>query len=247
MAEIELFHYHCGNTWFHKLNTGIKYIGTIFLSVSLFNSSMGELIILSALLLPILYIIFRHSGYSFSRIISSLRGFLFFLLALSMLRWIGTEEKSLEAIYPILTYFWKMILFVMIGQALISTTDPSDLNSTVYRVLKRIPFIPAGTITTMISLSISFIPLIFDQYREIKNATDARLGSRNRNPLRAITMIVLPLMETSLSRTDEISAAMESRCYNNLRTYSTDPLKQADIFFLIIMSLLLFFIFFSKL
>ncbi|MBN2655817.1 MAG: energy-coupling factor transporter transmembrane protein EcfT [Spirochaetales bacterium] len=233
MAEIEIFHYRAGTGFFHSLNTGIKYLSGLLLSIALYSSSFLELSIMTAILLPLLFLALKPSLHQIGAGIRSMKGFIIFLLLVASARGFSSGGSIAQRWMSSGLYSWKILMLLIIGQVLISTTDPSDLHGAVYRLLSRIPFIPAGPAATMLSLSITFIPLIFDQYREIRQAADSRLAGLNRNPLKRILFISLPLLETTLSRADEISAAMDSRCYNHNPTLKESAVALKDILVLL--------------
>lgn len=241
MAEIELFHFRPGKTVLHRINTAVKYLSAIILSIALFNSSPLELTAMTCLLIiSIMVIFFPLPVNTVFRRIRNLRGFLVFLLLISAARGLSIEGRalpylpffSIEGLLSGAIYSWKLVLLLIIGQLLVSTTEPSELHGAVYRCLSPVPMINAGQIATMVSLTISFIPLIFDQYLEIKHASESRLGSITGNPYKKIQSIVLPLMQTTLSRADEVASAMESRCYRDDPTLPDWEMGLGDWLFL---------------
>lgn len=247
MAEIDLFHFRPGKTGLHRINTAVKYLSAIILSIAIFNGSPVELIVVTSLFLTGIFIIFFPlSVHSIISRIWNLRAFFLFLLIISVARGLSIEGTPLpfipffsnEGLISGAIYSWKLVLLLIIGQLLVSTTEPSELHGAVYRVLKPLPMIKAGQIATMVSLTISFIPLIFDQYLEIRQAAESRLGSRSRNPVKKIQSIAIPLMQTTLSRADEVASAMESRCYREDPTIPDWEMQLRDWMFLC-MSLLL--------
>jgi len=235
MAEIEIFHYRNGRGILHRIDTRIKLLFIIFLTICIFNSSIWALIILTAFVLSLFLIEYMQSKitspFSF---LNNVKGFLLFLLLITLVRGLSSEV-FVTGILSGLLYSWKLFLLVLIGQLLTSTTDPAHIQGAVYRVLHKVPYIPAGTIATMISLTITFIPLIFDQYLEVRDAANSRLGNLTRNPLTKISTIALPLLQTTLLRADEIAQAMESRCYSEHPTLNEMKMKKHDALSLIIL------------
>jgi len=234
MAEIELFHYRSGTGFFHNLNTGIKYLSALLLSLALFNSSFRELLVFTITFIPTVFILLKPATSTLLKRISAMKGFLIFLILVAGARGFSFSGSASERWIHSSVYVWKIVLLLIIGQILISTTDPADLHGAVYRFLRRIPFLPAGPIATMLSLTISFIPLIFDQYDEIRQAAESRLAGLIKNPVKKVLVTALPLMETTLSRADEISMAMESRCYVHNPTLKESHITMRDILALLI-------------
>ncbi len=167
--------------------------------------------------------------------------FLLFLFFIIIARGITTEGTqipfvafiSIKGLHLGALYSWKLFIILIISQLLTSTTDPINIQGAIYVILKPIPLIKAGQIATMISLTITFIPLLFDQFLEVRNASYSRLGNRSRNPVKKISSMVLPLLQTTIFRADEIAQAMESRCYNENPTPPEMRIKKSDILSLI--------------
>ncbi|MBB6482548.1 energy-coupling factor transporter transmembrane component T family protein [Spirochaeta isovalerica] len=229
MAEVEFFHYRAGSGFLYSLNTGIKYLCALLLSVTLFHSSVLELSALTLIILPLLALALKPSPASLIKRMREMKGFLFLLLLVASIRGFSSSGPIEERWLFSGLYCWKIIMLLITGQVLIQTTDPSELHGALYRFLRKIPFVPAGPAATMLSLTIAFIPLIFDQYSEIRQAAESRLSGLNRNPFSRIFHMGLPLLETTLTRADEISAAMESRCYNHNPTLPEAALSRKDI------------------
>lgn len=241
MAELNIFHYKPGSSFLHRTDTAVKYLSVIVLSITVFRTSPPGLIILTLVI---------GTGAAFSGSWKSpgksLRGIAFLLAAVILGRGLFLEGTPLpfvsfltgEGLISGALYAWRLVLFIVMGHVLLLTTEPSELHGALYRLLHGIPFIPAGKIASMISLTIIFIPLIFDQYSEIRQAYDSRLGSMSRSPMKKITALALPLMETVLGRADEIAMAMESRCYSDDPLVRTAPVKPGDFIFLFSICLL---------
>lgn len=238
MAEIDLFHYRKADGTLHRYNGGLKLLSLVILTMSIFNSDPMGLMILSILICSLFLLDYFQTGIlSPLTLIKNIRGFLLFLILIIIINGFTLEGTPLWGVIKIsregtiagLIYSWKLLILIVLGQMITSTTDPVDIYSALYRLLRPLPFINAGNTATMISLTITFIPLIFDQYIEVKNAVDSRLGSLNRNPMRKILSLSLPLLQTTLLRAEEVTLAMESRCYNDSPTMAENVLKKTDI------------------
>lgn len=255
MAEIELFHYRKGPGFLHDMDTGIKLICLITVTVGIFHSTFPELVAASILLLLLFQIeYFQSRILSPAKLIKNIRMFLLFLLFLVITRGLtigGTDIEhipylSREGVLSGIIYSWKLLLTVILGQLFTSTTDPVNIHGAVYRALHRLPFINAGITATMVTLTITFIPLIFDQYLEVKNACESRLINNSRNPIRKISSIALPLLQTTFLRADEVTQAMESRCYSDNPTLPDMKIRWSDLLSLFLSSAFLLIIFFVK-
>ena len=236
MAEIDIFHYRKGNSVFHILDPGLKLFYFFVISVLTFRSAVVSLflIFISA---AVIFIMENADQKSFSvfRFFKSISLFLLFLIIVVFCRWLA--EGGREGLYSGLIYSWKLLTLLILSNNLITSTDTSAVYGAVYRFLRPLPFISAGRTAVMVSLTISFIPLIFDQYLEVKDAYDSRLGGRGRNPFRKIFSTVFPLLQNTVFRAEELALAMESRCYSDNPTLPDRQIKKADIVSIIIMVL----------
>jgi biotin transport system permease protein len=238
MAEINVFHFRAGNTLLHRLDPRSKFFIMIFLSVSIINAGLLFLASLSALLLILLAAtLIKTAGISLATFFREMRFFTVLFLVIIIVRGLNTTGNQEDILLYIfsgkglvsgLVYSWRLALVFILGQLFALTTSHSSLQEGIYLLLKPVAFLPAGRIATMISLTIGFIPLVFDQYREIKVAWQARLGNMGRNPITRINSLTLPLLETILGRADEIAYAMESRCYSENPAWTELSMKVRD-------------------
>jgi energy-coupling factor transporter transmembrane protein EcfT len=229
MAEIELFHYRRGKGILHRLDGRFKLLEMIILTLSIFKSAVPSLILITLFtILVFLMEYFQSKILSPFTFLENTRGFLLFLILIAVIRGLTAENTYLSGLLEGAFYSWKLLLLIIWGQLLSSTTAPSDIHGSVYRILYRIPLINGGIIATMISLTLSFIPLLFDQYLEIQNAVQSRLGNFTKNPLKKIAFIALPLLQSTIRRADEIAQAMESRCYSDNPTLPSMKIHKKD-------------------
>jgi energy-coupling factor transporter transmembrane protein EcfT len=112
------------------------------------------------------------------------------------------------------------------------TTKPSSVKGAVQWFLKPVPFIPEKRVGVMISLALKFMPLILKQINEILNARKARCGDLEKNPIKRIRGLVLPLLKKTFLSADNLVFAMESRCYDDDRTDSEFTPSGREPFFL---------------
>lgn len=126
----------------------------------------------------------------------------------------------------------RLILMMMITTVMIGTTSLSTIKHTIEWFLRPIPFVPEVRIATIINLVFVLIPVIFDNYLEMKNAQKARCIKLRKNPFTRVSFVVFPLLSRTLRRADSLVHAMESRCYSEVRTQAL--LKSCKIDWLII-------------
>ena len=70
----------------------------------------------------------------------------------------------------------------------------------------------------MISLALRFLPLILSQADEVSHAVNARCGNLRKNPIRRMLNLSWPLLRKTFQTAENITMAMEARCYSEDRT-----------------------------
>lgn len=142
----------------------------------------------------------------------------------------------------------KVIYLVLCSSIITYTTDLISITYGLEKILKVFNFIiPSKYIALSISLSIRFIPLITIEADRITNSISLRgvEYSSIKGKLNTISYMFIPLIYSSLKRSDVIAEIMDVRLYNiySFRTnYKLDKLKIKDYILLILNIVLLVFI-----
>lgn len=135
--------------------------------------------------------------------------------------------------------FVRIIMIVVSTSVLTFTTSPMELTDGLEKLLgplKKFGF-PAGELAMMVSISLRFIPTLFEEAQRIKMAQMARGADFESGNIinRAKNMIPLlvPLFINSFKRSDDLATAMEARLYrigrertrlNEIKMTKTDSL-----------------------
>jgi len=210
MAEALIFHYLPGKTCLYQVDARVKMGGMICLSFLLISVNAFKLITI----FPLLMILQSTLGMGKERpspffLVMPLIIFSgnFFSLTLS-----GGESLT-AGLLTALMLTLRFIFILWIAHMFIRTTDPLTITPSVHFYLKRIPFIPAGRISTQMGLTLTLIPLILDEMAEIRDAMKSRCGWKAHRPIRNLIHMGLPLLEGVLKKAERLSDAMESRLY----------------------------------
>ena len=155
------------------------------------------------------------------RLVRELRAFaLFFLLILvvSTIDFTRTEtalQMSLSAsgLLNGLLVVSRMIFVILLAVFFTATTKTREMRDAVWWLFHPVPFVNEARAALMFSLSIRFIPLVFDEASMIGMALAAR-GTTGR-PFRRLRHIGIPLILNSFRRVEAIVRAMISRCYTD--------------------------------
>ena len=224
MTEITVFNFRSGNTWVHGLDVRVKLVALVLLSLSSVHIPPLRLAAMIAALLCLI----KYLDLSFISIFRELRFFLILLLVIFTTRMlsasgvpafsIGPIAISLDGILQGVVVCLRLILVVLLGLILVASTRYSEIKRAVEWALTPFPFIPKRRVATMIGLLLRFIPVIFNEAREIKDAQRARAIEARKNPVFRIVKLVVPLVRRTFLRAEKLALAMEARCYQEMRT-----------------------------
>lgn len=113
------------------------------------------------------------------------------------------------------TILFRLMSLVLLASAVTLTTRTSDLLEVCERALRpldRLGLVDAARVSLAVSLVLRFVPEVFKHYRDIREAQAAR--GLEGNPV----ALVVPLIVRTLKAADDISAAIDSRCYPPLKS-----------------------------
>lgn len=109
-----------------------------------------------------------------------------------------------------LAVLFRLASLVLLASAVTLTTRTSDLLEVcekALRPLERLGLVDASRVSLAVSLVLRFVPEMFKHYRDIREAQAAR--GLEGNPV----ALVVPLVVRTLKAADDISAAIDARCY----------------------------------
>jgi energy-coupling factor transporter transmembrane protein EcfT len=171
----------------------------------------------------VLVVLFRVSGLPLKRLWGDVRGWMFFMgflflyhgffmpgRRIDILPWVPISK---EGIYFGSLTCWR--LSVILGYAVLFTavTRPREVRDSLVWLLEPVPFVPGRRIGLMVSLTLRFFSLILDQAEEIRLACMARLGDQTKRPLRKLKTRVLPIVQRSFLRVEDVTFALAARGY----------------------------------
>ena len=220
MAERLIFHYHARDTLFHRLDPRTKLIMVCINTVLIFIVSLLQLFVISAFVILCLI----GSRLSPALYLREFKTFALLTLIIMISRWIG-EATFLTA----LLYGIRFLLVVTLGLVLSETTSPEDLTLALYWFLRPLKFLHPKRTAARFSLMISFLPILLDATLEIAEARRSRLDDPMRHPLGRIVSIGMQVFELVLQRAEELSFALESRCYQEDVLYGSIAMRRVDV------------------
>ncbi|MDY2918227.1 MAG: energy-coupling factor transporter transmembrane component T [Anaerococcus sp.] len=226
MADISIGQYLPFDTFIHRLDPRVKIIGVFLYIITIFfvDNFIGYIPFV-ILLLTMIYI----AKIPPKSIVRSLKPLVFIMIITGLINLFTTRGEVIlslgplnvtkEGIYRTGFTILRLILIILSTSILTYTTSPMELTSGLEKLfspLKRFGF-PAGELAMMISISLRFIPTLFDEAQKIRMAQMARGADFESGNIikRATAMIPLlvPLFINAFKRSDDLATAMEARLY----------------------------------
>ena len=216
MAEIA-FRYVSTHTVLHRIDPRTKLLLLVGFSVIGSGRGWWGLALLAPVMVGALFIV----RVPLRSLVRELRGFLIFfgfILIISTVRLrMGSEglgvTASLDGFLIGLITVLRMTFVILTATLFTSITRIRQMRDAIYWLFKPVPHVNAVRLATMFSLSIRFIPLLFDEATMLKRAHVSRGTAGSGRPFRRITYIGFPLILRSFRRVESIVRAMASRSY----------------------------------
>lgn len=224
MAQLTLFSYRPGRSVLHTVDVRSKFFIICLISICLLSAGISGCLAYAL----ILFFFFNRAGLRFWATLKRLEYFLLLLLVVFVARALTVNGHILFSFYGMsvsdqgvaqgVLVALKFFLVMVTGLVFACTTRPGSLKSAVQWFLKPIPFVPEKRVGVMIGLSLGFMPVILGQAKQISDAQKARCFDLQKNPVKRIIRLVLPLLKKIFLSADSLILAMESRCYADDRT-----------------------------
>lgn len=229
MKNITIGQYFPGNSSVHRLDPRTKILISMFLMILLFIVSNFTGF---AVVFAFIAIITVISGVPFKFLYKGLKGVFFLIVFTGLINMFvtpGTRESLVfeygiihiykEGIRLALFMTVRLILLILGTSLLTLTTSPIELTDGIEKLLS--PFrrfgLPAHELAMMMSIALRFIPTLMDETDKIMKAQMARgadFESKNIiKKAKSLIPLLVPLFISSFRRADELSMAMEARCY----------------------------------
>lgn len=193
-------------------------------------------------------------------IMNSVKGFLALMLLLALFNLLVTQTgRKLAAwgpfvlttggIWVAVLYACRFMLIIFLGALLVETTTPTQMTDACESLLSPLSKLGIHTneIALVLSLALRFIPTLGREVQAIVEAQAARGGSIESGSLsqrlHAAIAITVPVFAGALRHADNLSRALDARCYEGSRQERTHyrllRLGRMDIQFIALMSLYL--------
>ena len=219
MGELTTIGFNVGQSILHRLDPRTKQVLMMGLSLV---SVWGGLAFMSVLTLT-LAMLFYAVNLNILRLLREIRYFLFLLVFVVIVRAVSLDSRwmpvvSSSAAADGLLIAWRLLMVVAMGILLMATTRIAHIRAALAWYMKPIPLVDEKMAATMVGLVVRFVPVILFQAFEISDAQRARGIERRKNPLFRLMTFSIPLFRRVFLCADELTTAMQARCYSEQRT-----------------------------
>ncbi|MCR5789120.1 MAG: energy-coupling factor transporter transmembrane protein EcfT [Lachnospiraceae bacterium] len=226
LREITLGQYYPADSILHKLDPRVKITGAFLYIISMFMFENYAGYLLAALFLTIMI---KLSRVPFSFMVRGLRAVVILILITVFFNLFLTPGEPLFQLWRFtitkegLQSALKMVLrltFLILGSSIMTlTTTPNALTDGMERLLRpmRIFRLPVHEIAMMMSIALSFIPILTEETDKIMKAQMARGADFESGNIlkrvRSLVPLLVPLFISAFRRAGDLALAMEARCY----------------------------------
>lgn len=227
LKDITIGQYIPGDTFIHKLDPRTKILLTIMFIVSLFvvNNFAGYVLIVGFLALSV-YIAKIQPRYLYKGL-KPVFILIIFTATLNVFMIKGTPDTMVfelgflkvyqEGITTAIFMAMRLVFLIMGTTVMTLTTSPIELTDGIERLLKPIGKELAHELAMMMTIALRFIPTLIDETDKIMKAQKARGADFESGGLvqkaKNLIPLLVPLFISAFRRADELSMAMEARCY----------------------------------
>ncbi len=226
IRDITLGQYYPAESVLHRLDPRVKLSGTLLyvISLFLFQSFAGYAV---ATVFLVTVIVLSHVPVSF--MLRGLKAIFILLIFTAVLNIFLTPGRELVSFWKITitieglrvaAFMVLRLVYLIVGSSVMTlTTTPSNLTDGLEKGLGWLKFfrIPVHEIAMMMSIALTFIPVLLEETDKIIKAQQARGADfESGNIIRrakALVPILVPLFVSAFRRANDLAIAMESRCY----------------------------------
>ena len=237
MNNLTFGRYSPFNTVVHRLDPRNKIFIMVLLMVCIFLrvTSWSSTLIISGVLFLFLLLVMIITRVSFLSLLKSIGAMWFLLLFLIVIYVfvpnpqynpthiafrINDYPINYDAFYQCGYIFIRLIMMLMITMILTSSTKPMDLTYGLewYLTPLKVVKFPSHIVAMTLSIALRFIPTLIDETNRIIKAQASRGVDFNHGGpfkrFRAIFSLIIPLFVSAITRSEELSDAMEARGYD---------------------------------
>ena len=228
LRDITIGQHFPGNSLVHRFDPRLKLVLTVAYIVLLFAASNPLGLTLSILFLGVMYKVAKIPVKMIGKSLKPILPIVLFTAVLNLF-FVSGEGDPLVRFWFLTIYAEGVryaVLMAVRGMALIAgtslltyTTSPIVLTDAIEQLLKPLGKLhfPVHELAMMMSIALRFIPTLIEETDKIMNAQKARGAQLDTGKMtdrvKALVPVLIPLFISAFRRADELSMAMECRCY----------------------------------
>jgi len=213
----------------HRMDARVKILLSILFIVAVFfvQTYLGYVVIFLLLVTMI-----AVSHVKLKSILKSIKGVIFLIVFTAVLNLIFTQSGNTLWAWWIFRLtdegvrFTAMmalrLLFLVMGTSILTlTTTPIELTDGLESLMTPLKWIkfPVHDVAVIMSIALRFIPTLMEETDKIMMAQKARGADFESGNIfkriKALVPIIIPLFVSAFRRAEELSFAMDARCYNS--------------------------------
>ena len=228
LSDVTFGQYYPVSSPVHKMDPRVKILLSILFIVAVFfvrtYSGYGVLLIL--LLLSIVV-----ARVKITAVLKSIKALIFLIVITALLNLLFTKTGNLVWEWWIisitddgirLTVMMALrLLFLVMGTSVLTlTTTPIELTDGIESLLTPLKLIrfPVHDLAIIMSIALRFVPTLMEETDKIIMAQKSRGADFESGNIfkriRALVPVIIPLFVSAFKRAEELSYAMDARCYN---------------------------------
>ncbi|MCD8324491.1 MAG: energy-coupling factor transporter transmembrane protein EcfT [Clostridiales bacterium] len=227
LKDITLGQFYPADSVIHRLDPRVKLFSTILYIAALFliNGPVGWV-----LAIVFLAAVIALSEVPFVMMLKGVRAIMVLVVLTVVCNLFFTQGDDVLFSWRFLTitgegvhravYYALRLIFLVVGTSVMTlTTSPSRLTDGIeegLRFLNRLR-VPIHEIAMMMSIALRFIPILGEEADKVKKAQMARGADFDEGNLlqkvKSLVPILVPLFVSAFRRANDLSLAMEARCY----------------------------------
>lgn len=228
--NLSLGQYIAAPSLIHELDPRSKIIATLMLTLAVFQA---EFPLQQAALFVLLILLICLSKVNVKIYLWAVKPFVWLLLITMLILAGFTPGSSLMEVFHLsftveglraaASLGVRFIILLGLARLLTVTTSPNAMSNALESLLKplqRLGF-PVHELVMIMNISLSFIPLFFEEAERIRKAQLGRGANFREGSLKQrlgrLRSVIVPVFRNSLERADELATAMESRGYQGGR------------------------------
>lgn len=229
LRDVTFGQYYPKNSFVHKMDARVKLLLLILYMVTVFLVQTYSGYIATAVVFLTTVICARISLKVVLKSIKAVLVLVIFTSLLNLLFYRGESETVLLSWWIItitdgaLAFAVRMafrLTFLVVGTSLLTfTTTPVELTDGIESLLSPLKVIkvPVHDIAVIMSITLRFIPILMEETDKIMMAQSSRGADFSSGGIlkraKALLPVLIPLFISAFRRADELSLAMDSRCY----------------------------------